>query len=201
MRKLVVCLYVVVLCALLVARPVAADSESWTLWTSPDCDEWTSCDGEYIYLDDVQSWNSVALPDMACDNAEILISGYMNGVVFINFGDNYLFTTDSSTSGYIDFQSLRIVNFSMTSTDLLKLKNISSAESWISGVIIECYDPRVLTPAYSAAPTPEPATLSAMTDAGENVMAASAPTTIPMIIGLAVGMGIVVQIMRVIGWL
>jgi hypothetical protein len=49
--------------------------------------------------------------------------------------------------------------------------------------------------------TPEPADLDLMTEAAENILQNSAGTILPMIIGLAVGMGVVVAILRFLRWL
>jgi hypothetical protein len=57
------------------------------------------------------------------------------------------------------------------------------------------------TPDPNHPSTPQPASLDAMSDAGEEVLAGSAGTILPMIIGLAVGMGIVVAILRFMRWL
>lgn len=196
LKRVLLVVFVFVLFIVLII-PARAAGEPWVLWSSFDCTEWSQgCDSGMILVPET-SYTTVTLPEsIQCDDARVRVglgppmcSEALERFAFDVNGYAYIFEHP-----YAEF---RLMNYQ---SDVITLSDNWECDGYVSGVVIECYDPRPES-FYGVPGEIEPGELETMSDAGMDILSSSAATILPMIIGLAVGMGIVVTILRMVRWL
>ena len=187
LKRIVIVLLAFVLFILLII-PARAES-GWILWDGTDCTDWSGgCEDGLILVDGT---TYTTFDSIYCSRAMVHVCYYSNTDVQVN---TYIgaHTLTGSGGEYVCAD----LEFSPLNTSYVSV----AGEGYVTGIVAECFDPRPAS-FYGTPPTPQPASLDAMTEAGEDVLADSTATVLPMIIGLTVGMGVVVAILRFMRWL
>lgn len=119
------------------AMPIVAQ-EPWVLWSSTDCNEWTGgCDGEYILIPEAD-YTQTAL-NVSCVDAVVVIGLPYVGLqgISVSLPVNPMVWHESTTQGV----RLEIPLIHLVHGSFIRLRATDEQESYVTGVLIYCYDP------------------------------------------------------------